>query len=197
MRVNTATTVFSNQVETVLELLANSNNAMIMTAFLKFIAQWFRTMNGRNLYLALGLSCMEKFEETIAFLNEVIKLFKDLKVGKNGKWKPFQTAVIMSTTIILQLTLVLLRDRKFNYFLLSCLSQDCIENLFSVIRLKNVIPNAFQFKNNLKLISISQYMKSTIIITKLMIENFFQRIFFRNFNGKQQICKQIWISTSI
>ena len=117
-------------------------------------------MSGRNLYLALGLSCMEKFEETIAFLNEVIELFKGLKVEKNGNWKPVQTAVIMSTTTVLQLTLVLLRDRGFNYFLPSHLSQDCIENLFSVIRLKNIIPNAFQFKNNLKLISISQFMKS-------------------------------------
>lgn len=32
--------------------------------------------------------------------------------------------------------------------------------MFSIIRLKNVIPNALQFKNNLKLITISQLMKT-------------------------------------
>jgi len=37
--------------------------------------------------------------------------------------------------------------------------QDCLENVFSIIRSKNVIPNAVQFKNNLKLITISQYIK--------------------------------------
>lgn len=162
MRVNTATAVFSDQIGIALELLANLNDARITTAwFIKFITRWFRIMSGRNLYLALEFNNIEKFEETIAFLNEVIELFKGLKVGqKKGNWKTFQTAVIMSTTTVLQLTSFLLRDRGFNYFLPSRLSQDCIENLFSVIRSKNVIPNAFQCKNNLKLISISQYMKN-------------------------------------
>lgn len=156
MRMNTATTVFSDQVGTALELLANLNDAKITTAwFIKFITRWFRIMSGRNLYLALGFNNIKKFEETIAFLHEVIELFKGLKIGQKGNWKPFQTAVIMSTTTVLQLISFLLRDRGFNYFLSSRLSQDCIENLFSVERLKIVIPNAFQFKNNLKLISIS------------------------------------------
>lgn len=134
---------------------------MLTTAwFLKFIARWFRIVSGRNCSLALGFHCVEKYEETIAFLNEIIEFFTELKVGKNGFWKPFQTAVIMSTTTVIQLTSVLLHDRHFQYFLPSRLSQDCIENLFSVMSLKNVIPNALQFKNNLKLISISQYMKN-------------------------------------
>lgn len=46
-----------------------------------------------------------------------------------------------------------------NFFFPSRLTQDCLENLFSVVRLKQTVPNALQFKNNLKLIGISQYMK--------------------------------------
>lgn len=34
-----------------------------------------------------------------------------------------------------------------------------MENLFSSLRAKNIIPNALQFKNYLKLISVSQYLK--------------------------------------
>lgn len=107
MRVNFATRVLSDQVGMALEMLAdgNSNDARIMTAwFLKFIARWFCIMSGRNYCLALGFKCVEKFEETIAFLNEVIKFFTELKVGKKGYWKPFQTAVIMSTMTVIQLS---------------------------------------------------------------------------------------------
>lgn len=139
----------------------NPTDERLTTAwFLKFIAQWYRIMSRRNLSVALGSHNVEKFNETIAFLHEVIELFVALKVGQAGRWKPFQTAVIMSTTTIIQLTSFLLNHRHYDFFLPSRLTQDCIENLFSLVRMKNVIPNALQFKNNLKLISISQYMKS-------------------------------------
>lgn len=50
--------------------------------------------------------------------------------------------------------------RKHKFVLTGRFSQDCLENLFSVIRSRNVIPTALQFKNNLKLISTSQYIKT-------------------------------------
>lgn len=37
-----------------------------------------------------------------------------------------------------------------------------MENLFSLIRHKNIIPNSLQFKIDLKLIAVSMYMKSII-----------------------------------
>jgi len=52
------------------------------------------------------------------------------------------------------------RERKFQFLLTGRLTQDCVENLFSVLRSKNVTLNALQFKNNLKLIAISLYMRS-------------------------------------
>lgn len=39
------------------------------------------------------------------------------------------------------------------------LTQDCIENLFSQLRHKNVVLDSLQFKNNLKLIAISMFTK--------------------------------------
>lgn len=35
--------------------------------------------------------------------------------------------------------------------------QDCLENIFSPIRIRHPIPNALQFKQNLKLLAISKY----------------------------------------
>ena len=45
------------------------------------------------------------------------------------------------------------------YILTSRFTQDYIENFFSLIRYRQVLPTAMQFKNNLKLICFSQYLK--------------------------------------
>lgn len=53
-----------------------------------------------------------------------------------------------------------MHERKYQYVLTARFTQDCLENLFSCIRVKQPTPNALQFKQNLKLIAISQYLKS-------------------------------------
>lgn len=67
--------------------------------------------------------------------------------------------MILTTTSILQLQEKLLGTKNFDFILTSRFNQDCIENLFSVLRYKRAIPTALQFKNNLKLICIAQYLK--------------------------------------
>lgn len=46
------------------------------------------------------------------------------------------------------------------FILTSRFTQDCIENLFSQIRLKHVIPYPLQFMQDLKLISLAMFMKN-------------------------------------
>lgn len=67
--------------------------------------------------------------------------------------------MIITTTSVSELTNYLLEKRAFQFVLIGRMTQDCVENLFSVIRSKNSIPNALQFKNNLKLISIFLYVR--------------------------------------
>lgn len=67
--------------------------------------------------------------------------------------------MIITTTSVSELTNYLLEKRAFQFVLTGRMTQDCVENLFSVIRSKNPIPNALQFKNNLKLISVSLYVR--------------------------------------
>ncbi|TGZ57006.1 uncharacterized protein DBV15_10451 [Temnothorax longispinosus] len=161
MRVSNATRVFCEELSSGLQYLVNNNysDERLTTAwFIDFMARWFHIMSSRNIGIALSHERPEKYNEAIEFLEEAIELFTCMKVGNDGRWKPFQTALIISTKTVIELSKDLLSN-GFTFFLASRLTQDCLENLFSIIRLKNVIPNALQFKNNLKLITISQFMK--------------------------------------
>lgn len=162
MRVKSARVVFNEQVSAALQYLSsnNSNDERLTTGwFIDFMSRWFYAMCSRNVTKALSYKVPETFRNAVTCLEEAIELFTDMKVGIDGRWKPFQTACIISTQTVLELSNYLLSN-GFTFFLPSRLTQDCIENLFSIVRMKNVIPNALQFKNNLKLITISQYMKT-------------------------------------
>lgn len=67
--------------------------------------------------------------------------------------------MIISTMSIIELSTFLIKERNYSFVLTSRFTQDCIENLFSVLRLKNSTLNALQFKTNLRLTAISHYMK--------------------------------------
>lgn len=49
---------------------------------------------------------------------------------------------------------------NFQFIFTGRFTQDCIENLHSLLRHKNVIPDCLQLKNDLKLIAVAMYMKS-------------------------------------
>lgn len=65
------------------------------------------------------------------------------------------------TQSIIELIEYLIAERSYEYVLTSRFTQDYIENLFSGIRAKHQIPNALQFKQDLKLFCISQYIKTS------------------------------------
>lgn len=70
-----------------------------------------------------------------------------------------QKEIIITTASILELTNYLLEKRAFQFDFADHMTQDCVENIFSIIRFKNSVPNTLQFKNNLKLISVSLYIR--------------------------------------
>lgn len=100
---------------------------------------------------------LDKYEEAVKFLRGVIKLFEGLKVGIKGEWKPIQTGVLLSTTSVLNIADELL-DAGHKFLLTSRLTQDCLENLFLVVRLKKPMPSPLEFKYALKMISSAQYL---------------------------------------
>lgn len=166
MKVSKARHVVNRDVSCSLKFMAveEGNTAAMTTSwFIEIVNKWFEIMTNRKTLLALRRSNVRVYEETITFLNDVIKLFEELQVkNPNGKtsWKPIQTGVILSTSSILHLQDTFLSQKKYEY-LLSRFTQECLGNLFSVLRLKQVIPKPLQFKNNLKLVCVSQYLKCT------------------------------------
>ena len=103
--------------------------------------------------VALSRLNPDKYQEAVSFLRSVISVFKSMKIGERGDWKPVQSGVLMATTSVLDIQEELLND-GYQFLLTSRLTQDCLENLFSVVRLKNSVPS-FQMCN----ISIAQFLK--------------------------------------
>jgi hypothetical protein len=93
------------------------------------------------------------------FLQSVITLFDQISVGNRGVWKPIQTGVILSTLSVLELQDRLINSGNFKFLLTSRLTQDCLENLFSCVRSKNPTPTPLELKNNLRLLTVAQYLK--------------------------------------
>lgn len=114
-------------------------------------------MTSRSPVLAIS-KLSHEYYSTISFLKNFIILFPSITIGKS--WKPCQTGVILATESVLSLQHYYLNERKFKFFLTGRLTQDCLENLFSCLRTIQPIPNALQFKTNLKLVCMAQYLKN-------------------------------------
>lgn len=162
MRVGNAKNVLSHEVSCALHVLADTNNAPELKTtswFVGVIARWFQFMSNRGGVLALSYTKIDRYHDTVEFLQEVVQLFLEMRVGEKGDWKPFQTGIIISTVSAIELTSYLLEERNFKFVILGRFTQDCLENLFGVVRSKNCTVNALQFKYHLKSITVSQYMK--------------------------------------
>jgi hypothetical protein len=118
-------------------------------------------MSSRNSTVALSKFNPEKYSEILQFLRDFMDMFKRIKIGANGTWKPCQTGVLLSTQSILELQDLFLNKKKYKFLLTARFSQDCLENLFSCLKSIQPIPNALQFMTNLKLVCIAQYLKNS------------------------------------
>ncbi|XP_025161594.1 uncharacterized protein LOC105180859 isoform X2 [Harpegnathos saltator] len=162
MRVNKVRSVLSTYVSSSLEFLAKENQKpeLYTTAwFVKQMSRWFSLMTSRSCCLALGLKNIDIYNDSISFLREVIELFTNIKIGNKGVFKPVQRGIILSTTSVIDLVEFLLNERNFKFVSTDRFTQDCVENVFSVLRQRHVISDALQFKNNLKLVAISMFTK--------------------------------------
>lgn len=98
------------------------------------------------------------YQETLQFLTFFKTMIHSIEVGHQRKWKPWQSAIILATNSILRLQDMFLNRKNYTFLLTGRFTQDCIENLFSQIRIRQKKPTALQFRNLLKSICISQYL---------------------------------------
>ena len=108
--------------------------------------------------MALSTNKEEQYQSARNHLELVMKAMNSMRIGKKSTWKPVQTGIIFSTTTVLNLCDELL-DSNLDFLLTSRLTQDCVENLFSVVRSRHPTPTAREFKYALKLICTAQYLK--------------------------------------
>lgn len=107
MRASKSKNIISSDVSASLQYLVENegyNSSYNTTAwFVKQAVKWFTLMSSRNPTVALSKLNFEKYLETLQFLRDLINLFKKIKIGAKGTWKPCQTGVLLSTQSILDL----------------------------------------------------------------------------------------------
>ena len=162
MKVSGVLHLFSNSVSSGIRYLVahegRSADYLTTAWFLEVCNKWFDLMSSRHPVMALSKENPEKYQAAVSFLRFVIKLFAEIKIGEKGHWKPVQTGVIMATTSVLHLQEELL-DRGLKFLLTARLTQDCAENLFSMIRQKDPIPKSLAFQRALKAVCVNQFLK--------------------------------------
>nr|XP_050038196.1 uncharacterized protein LOC126535352 isoform X1 [Dermacentor andersoni]XP_050042913.1 uncharacterized protein LOC126540168 isoform X1 [Dermacentor andersoni] len=125
--------------------------------FLELVFKWYALMSSRHPSTALSLEHMDKYHAAIDVLCLASETIRGTNMGSTSQWKPSQAGFLIATSVIIRLQDVLLRSEGYKFFLTSRLLQDCLENLFSVIRLRKPVPSAYDVKCALKLVCVSQF----------------------------------------
>ncbi|KAG0425452.1 hypothetical protein HPB47_027397 [Ixodes persulcatus] len=104
---------------------------------------------------------LTKHDEAVAFLRSIVNLFEAISIESSEKpvWKPIQTGIILSTTSALQDQKLYLNEMDFKFLLLSRLTQDSLENLFSTLRSKNPVPRPTEFRCALRHATMAQFLR--------------------------------------
>lgn len=164
MKVSHALNFFSHSVASALRYLVEfegSKPDILTTAwFLDLCNRWFDLMSSRHPVMALSKHHPQEYIKAISFLERIIQVFKAIQIGSKGVWKPVQTGVVLSTRSILDIQEEIL-GKGHSFLLTSRFTQDCLENLFSSVRMKNPVPTPIEFKYALRIITVSQFLKTS------------------------------------
>lgn len=128
--------------------------------FCELVSEWFTLMSARHPVVALSNFDATKHQAAIEKLNITACTFREMTMGSTSHWKPSQAGLITSTTVVYQLQHELLNEHGYGYLLTGRMTQDCLENLFSVVRLRKPVPEACEFKCALRMICVSQFVQT-------------------------------------
>ncbi|KAM3619938.1 uncharacterized protein V6R79_016033 [Siganus canaliculatus] len=163
MKVSSAMHVFSKATSAALRYMVKEEHrpeSYLTTAwFLERVDHWFDLMSSRHVVTALSQLKMEEYEKAISFLHDSIHLFRGLKIGPQGSWKPVQTGLVMATKTILEVQHDLL-SKGHKFVLTSRFTQDCLENTFSCIRQRNPVPTPVEFHYGVRAVTVGQFLST-------------------------------------
>ncbi|KYN12957.1 hypothetical protein ALC57_14869 [Trachymyrmex cornetzi] len=100
MKINKATNLLNRDVSSALNFLAeerDKNDYKTTALFIEIASKWFTLITSRSPLVALGKTSVNKFNETIEFLECVRDLFRDMEIGE--KKKRFKKSVFSSKTM--------------------------------------------------------------------------------------------------
>lgn len=159
MNVGTAKAVLCHRTGVGLKVLAEEKEdpSYNTTAwFILLLNTFFTLATARHRGLAISKHNMGAYEKSTGLIRQISHIFEMMKVGE-GQWKPVQRGMMMLCNGYLSLIDYFLNEKKLPFLMLGRFSSDCIENLFSLIRLRQATPNASLFLQNLKVITLAQY----------------------------------------
>ncbi|KAH7959118.1 hypothetical protein HPB49_008350 [Dermacentor silvarum] len=81
-----------------------------------------------------------------------------MKIGPTAHWKPSQAGLQISKSAVLCLAAEQLSMRGYKHLLTSRLMEDCLENIFSILRMRKPFLGAYDVKCTLKLICVGQFL---------------------------------------
>jgi len=82
------------------------------------VSKWFNLITSQSFSTALGkIEGEEKlqkiFDLNIQFLESVIELFRNIKIGQDRNFKPVQCGIMITTTSLIQLTNYLINKWRY------------------------------------------------------------------------------------
>ncbi|KAL1419683.1 hypothetical protein MTO96_025030 [Rhipicephalus appendiculatus] len=125
--------------------------------FLELISKWYALMSSRHPSVALSLRDVTKHHAAVRTHRLALETIRGIHMGNTSQWKLSQAGLMISTTVVLRLQAILLESEGYKFLLTSRMLQDCLENLFSVVRSRKPVPDAYDMKCALKLVSVSQF----------------------------------------
>ncbi|KAH7947703.1 hypothetical protein HPB52_015213 [Rhipicephalus sanguineus] len=111
-----------------------------------------------NPVVALSKIDPSRYQGAVDTLMLAQDTLRHMKMEPTAHWKPSQAGLLISTSVVLSLAEELLSLRGYKYLLTSRLIQDCLENVFSIVRMKKPVPSAYDVKSSLKLICVGQFL---------------------------------------
>lgn len=158
MKVTTARSVICHRTAIGLNVYAKTtgNPKILTTYFISLVDRWFTLVTNRSGKLALSKNKENVYNKAIEDIKLTAYIFQHMKIGTKGHWKPVQTGLLMTVECVLLLQNYFLNEVGLSFLLLGRFNQDCVENLFSLLRFKQSFPYALHVKQNLKIITLSQ-----------------------------------------
>lgn len=125
--------------------------ALVTAKFIRIIGRWFNITASEKRKCIISRNKNRNYE----FLHKIIDLFQNTRIGK--EWKPLNSAVIMSTLSVCDITNFLL-ENGFESVPACRFTECCCENIFSEIRKRaGTKPNALGCLQALRTITLSQF----------------------------------------